>query len=48
MRKKDMYNQSGCLDLTPFYALRNIEREERKKKSQIRYVRYFKMKISSR
>ena len=23
MRKKDMYNQSGCLDLTPFYALRN-------------------------
>ena len=27
-----MYNSSGCLDMTAFLALRNIERDERYKK----------------
>ena len=27
-----MYNSSGCLDMTAYLALRNIEREERRKK----------------
>ena len=34
MAKRDMYNSSGCLDMTAYLALRNIEREERKKKQQ--------------
>jgi len=32
MAKRDMYNSSGCLDMTAYLALRNIEREERRKK----------------
>ena len=28
MDKKDKYNSSGCLDMTAFIAMRNIEREE--------------------
>ena len=28
MDKKDKYNSSGCLDMTAFLAMRNIEREE--------------------
>ena len=28
MKKSDKYNSSGCLDLTAFQALKNIEREE--------------------
>ena len=32
MAKRDMYNSSGCLDITAYLALRNIEREERRKK----------------
>lgn len=32
MTKKDMYNSSGCLDMTAFLALRNIERDELYKK----------------
>jgi len=34
MAKRDMYNSSGCLDMTAYLALRNIEREERRKKQQ--------------
>ena len=32
MSKRDMYNASGCKDLTAFRALNNIESEERFKK----------------
>lgn len=28
MSRKDKYNSSGCLDMTAYLALRNIEREE--------------------
>ena len=31
-----MYNSSGCLDMTAYLALRNIEREELRKKQQLR------------
>ena len=31
MDKKDKYNSSGCLDMTAFLAMRNIEREERER-----------------
>ena len=34
MCKKDKYNSSGCLDMTAYLALRNIEREERRLKIQ--------------
>ena len=34
MCKKDEYNSSGCLDMTAYLALRNIEREERRLKIQ--------------
>ena len=34
MAKRDMYNSSGCIDMTAYLALRNIEREERRKKQQ--------------
>lgn len=30
MSKRDKYNSSGCLDMTAYLALRNIEREERR------------------
>ena len=30
MCKKDKYNSSGCLDMTAYLALRNVEREERR------------------
>lgn len=29
MGKRDMYNASGCKDLTTYYALSNIEAEKR-------------------
>lgn len=32
MDKREMYNASGCRDLTAFQALNNIEAEERLKK----------------
>jgi hypothetical protein len=32
MDKREMYNASGCKDLTSFQALNNIESEERFKK----------------
>ena len=38
MAKRDMYNSSGCLDMTAYLALRNIEREERRKKQQKKQV----------
>ena len=38
MAKRDMYNSSGCLDMTAYLALRNIEREERRKKQQKQQV----------
>ena len=38
MAKRDMYNSSGCLDMTAYFALRNIEREERRKKQQKKQV----------
>lgn len=28
MRRREMYNTSGCLDMTAYIALRNIEREK--------------------
>lgn len=28
MRVRDKYNSSGCLDMTAYLALRNIERKE--------------------
>ena len=31
MKKSDKYNGSGCLDMTAFIALKNIERERVKK-----------------
>jgi len=34
MYKKDKYNSSGCLDMTAYLALRNVEREERRLKIQ--------------
>ena len=30
MKKSDKYNGSGCLDMTAFIALKNIERERAK------------------
>lgn len=32
MDKREMYNASGCKDLTAFQALNNVESEERLKK----------------
>lgn len=31
MKKSEKYNGSGCLDMTAFIALKNIERERAKK-----------------
>ena len=31
MKKSDKFNGSGCLDMTAFIALKNIERERVKK-----------------
>ena len=31
MKKSEKYNGSGCLDMTAFMALKNIERERAKK-----------------
>ena len=37
MAKKDKYNSSGCLDMTAYLAMRNIEREKKaaKKSAEI-------------
>lgn len=34
MSKKDKYNNSGCLDMTAYLAIRNVEREEHLKKQK--------------
>lgn len=36
MRRQDKYNSSGCLDMTAYLALRNIEREEKYKAAERR------------
>lgn len=33
MSKRDKYNSSGCLDMTAYLALRNVEREERRNRA---------------
>lgn len=33
MSKRDKYNSSGCLDMTAYLALRNVEREEIRKRT---------------
>ena len=34
MSRKDKYNSSGCLDMTAYLALRNIEREDNRKAAE--------------
>lgn len=34
MRNRDMYNSSGCLDMTAFLAIRNVEHRERIQRKQ--------------
>lgn len=36
MKKSEKFNGSGCLDMTAFIALKNIERERAKKSGHIR------------
>lgn len=36
MSRQDKYNSSGCLDMTSYLALRNIEREEKYKAAEKR------------
>ena len=36
MASRDMYNSSGCLDMTAFLALRNIAREEKRRSKSAR------------
>lgn len=36
MSKRDKYNRSGCLDMTAYLAIRNIQREEAAKRQQSR------------
>lgn len=33
MSKRDKYNSSGCLDMTAYLALRNVERDERQEQT---------------
>ena len=39
MKKSDKFNGSGCLDMTAFMALKNIERERAKKSGHIRKLK---------
>ena len=39
MKKSDKYNGSGCLDMTAFMALKNIERERVKKSGHKRKLK---------
>ena len=39
MKKSEKYNGSGCLDMTAFMALKNIERERAKKSGHIRKLK---------
>lgn len=34
MSRKDKHNSSGCLDMTAYLAIRNIEREEKLKAAE--------------
>jgi hypothetical protein len=36
MSKQDRYNRSGCLDMTAYLALRNIEKEESRRKKKVK------------
>ena len=40
MASRDMYNSSGCLDMTAFLALRNIAREEKRRSKSARKKRH--------
>lgn len=33
MSKRDKYNSSGCLDMTAYLALRDVERDERREQT---------------
>lgn len=35
MKNPEMYNPSGCKDLTPYEAIRNVEKEEKRVKKVI-------------
>ena len=39
MKKSDKFNASGCLDMTAFIALKNIERERVKKSGHKRKLK---------
>ena len=39
MKKSDKFNGSGCLDMTAFMALKNIERERAKKSEHKRKLK---------
>ena len=39
MKKSDKFNGSGCLDMTAFMALKNIERERVKKSGHKRKLK---------
>ena len=39
MKKSDKFNASGCLDMTAFIALKNIERERAKKSEHKRKLK---------
>ena len=39
MKKSDKFNGSGCLDMTAFIALKNIERERVKKSGHKRKLK---------
>lgn len=36
MKKQEKYNNSGCLDMTAYLALRHIEQKERSKSRRIK------------
>lgn len=36
MSNREMYNSSGCLDMTAYIAIRNIEREEKRRAAEKR------------
>ena len=36
MPNREMYNSSGCLDMTAYIALRNIEQDEKRKTAEKR------------
>lgn len=40
MKKSEKYNQSGCLDLTPYTAIKHIESEEKRLKKLLATIFY--------